>query len=469
MASEENSNSVILYSSKAHVFQIDPPFDTTEKRTWVPKGEHAISISFVASIISQNSSNEPVRRELKIIGTDDNGETVLDAVILAKTTFIKRTVKFGQWEDHTHIVYGLGFNSENELTEFAETFQQLQRDILSPPSRPQPQHQQVHPMSAGDLQSQMMSQNDRAARTQQVNNNNNQSETNGRHLAGSANNNNNLQQQYSNTLAHPGHQHQQMKRQQQQQQQQPFMGSNGNTSVNNGNSGDISASGYSRSQSMLGLQAKAINNNNNNSVGNDASFARKPSPDNDNSLMSHPDWPSREQLRYENERLKQALEESSKNSGIWHNELLNLRTNNVKLTQALQESKAHVEEWERELLNLRDENKELKMQIMAAESGNNQDTDNQKSLLKYKTYINEVQCQLKKKENEIDELQKHMQELELRANGSAQNGQTDESQNAINANQKKKLDIINAKLEAKVNELSRVQKDFEQLVYELNQ
>lgn len=460
-----SGNYVNLYSSKAHVFTIPHITITDTKINWIPKGDQAIPISFVTSIIGHEvSANELSKRELKIIGTGTNGETVLDATILPKTTFTKRSQKFGQWSDHTGAVYGLGFNSEAELLEFVDTFQRLQRDILAPPSNNphQPQHHGV--VSSGNLQSQMAPQR-QGWNQQQQNLNNNVSETNGRYNQtgkGSSSSINNTQQ-YSNTLSHPGHQ--QVKRQQQQELNNNQ--SNGDISLNNNGSGDNNLAGYPRSQSMFGIQSRTNNNSANND--NNNSLTAGASPEAENSPVSQTEWQIREQLKYENERLKQALEQSAKNAGIWNNELLNLRTNNVKLTQALQESKAHVEEWERELLSLRDENKELKLRVLALESADDPEkaAEYKKDLQKYKNYVDECQSELRRKENEIEELQRSMEELEVKAQASSQNGETDGNP-PVGSQNLQMIDIINAKLSAKLKELVGIQKEFSQIVEKLH-
>ncbi|XP_046972767.1 homer protein homolog 2 isoform X2 [Vanessa cardui] len=65
---------------------------------------------------------------------------------------------------------------------------------------------------------------------------------------------------------------------------------------------------------------------------------------------------SAEQLmRYENDRLKLALAQSSANAKKWEVELATLKSNNLRLTAALQESTANVDEWKRQLHQYREE------------------------------------------------------------------------------------------------------------------
>lgn len=466
LSHRRNDNLVNMYSSRAHVFQINE-----HKNKWIDKAEQAIPISLVAKLANDESiqtGEQPNKRELKLIANNDYGETVLDVNILAKTAFTKRSQKFGQWVDLTdsdQTIYGLGFNSEAELDEFAETFQQLQRDTFSHPSFSQSHNQ---PLSTGSLHStQPISQQaERSANwNQQQQLVNSVSETNGRFSAGKGGIQN--MQQYSNTLSHPSHHQAQIRRQQ--QQAQTAISNNGNLSISN-NIGENAASvagntiGYPRSRSTLGLESKT-DYNNNNSNNSSTKTAGKTSPGTEITNRSQNEWQIIERLRYENERLERALEESSKNSDIWHNELANLRTNNMKLTQALQESKSHVEEWERELLSLRGENKELKLQVSALESLSDPEKSNEykNDLQKYQNYVDEFQSELRKKENEIEELQKSMQELEIRAAGSSTNGHFNDV-SPIDAQKRQELEVIYAKFKSKLRGLIDVEKELEDFV-----
>lgn len=454
MSHRRSDNLVNMYSFRAHVFQINE-----NQKGWIDKAEQAIPISLAATVVNDDSdqaNEQSARRELRLIANNYNGETVLDVNMLAKTEFNKRSQKFGQWvhyTDHDQTVYGLGFNSEAELDRFAETFQQLQRDIFTNPSFSQSPNQ---PVSTSSLHlTQPTSQlADRSANWNQQQANN-VSETNGRFSAGKGGAQ--TMQQYSNTLSHPGHHQAQIRRQQQQAQ------NNGdpNISNNNGENETSDNLSYPRSRSTLGLESKPDYNNNN----NNSKTAGKISPGTEITAISQNEWQIIEQLKYENERLKQALEESSKNAGIWHNELANLRTNNIKLTQALQESKSHVEEWERELLSLRGENKELKLQVSALESTSDPEKsiEYKNDLQKYKSYVDEFQNELRKKDNEIEDLQKSIQELEIHAASSSINGHLDDF-SPMDAQKRQELEIIHAKFKSKLRGLIDVEKELESFV-----
>jgi len=65
-------------------------------------------------------------------------------------------------------------------------------------------------------------------------------------------------------------------------------------------------------------------------------------------------------LKFENEKLKVALSQSSTNAKKWEQELINLKTNNQRLTAALQESSTNVDEWRKQLSAYKEENSRLK-------------------------------------------------------------------------------------------------------------
>ncbi|CAN7985622.1 unnamed protein product, partial [Ixodes hexagonus] len=98
---------------------------------------------------------------------------------------------------------------------------------------------------------------------------------------------------------------------------------------------------HQRSQSLSGLQASSPKHQ-----------ARGAGPD----KASLPQSTAEAQLRYENDRLKLALAQSSANAKKWEVELQTLKNNNARLTCALQESTSNVEEWKRQLQALKEEN-----------------------------------------------------------------------------------------------------------------
>lgn len=101
-----------IFSTKAHVFQIDP--DT--KKKWVPSSTQAVSVAFY------HDSNRQIYRIISIEGT----KILINSTIVPGMNFTKTSQKFGQWSDLTaKTVYGLGFSNEQDLAKFIETFDEM--------------------------------------------------------------------------------------------------------------------------------------------------------------------------------------------------------------------------------------------------------------------------------------------------------------------------------------------------------
>ena len=111
------------------------------------------------------------------------------------------------------------------------------------------------------------------------------------------------------------------------------------------------------------------------------------------------------QLKYENDRLKLALAQSSANAKKWEVELQTLKNNNVRLTSALQESTSNVEEWKRQLQSYKEENARLKMSLMEAEAGRgNCDLDAVAELRSLRSHLDDLEHQVEEKNDEIKRL-----------------------------------------------------------------
>ncbi|GCC18193.1 hypothetical protein chiPu_0020745 [Chiloscyllium punctatum] len=101
-----------IFSARAHVFQIDP----ATKRNWIPASKHAVTVSFFYD------STRNVYRIISVGGT----KAIINSTITPNMSFTKTSQKFGQWADsRANTVYGLGFNSEQQLSQFAERFQEV--------------------------------------------------------------------------------------------------------------------------------------------------------------------------------------------------------------------------------------------------------------------------------------------------------------------------------------------------------
>lgn len=96
------------------------------------------------------------------------------------------------------------------------------------------------------------------------------------------------------------------------------------------------------------------------------------------------------QLKYENDRLKLALAQSSANAKKWEVELSMLKTNNIRLTSALQESTANVDEWKRQLQMYKEENARIKAKYSDLESGKISEGNSEALKLRVEALENEL-------------------------------------------------------------------------------
>ncbi|MEE6487873.1 hypothetical protein FKM82_015067, partial [Ascaphus truei] len=101
-----------IFSTRAHVFQIDP----VTKKNWIPASKHAATVSYFYD------ATRNVYRVISVGGT----KAIINSTITPNMTFTKTSQKFGQWADsRANTVYGLGFASEQNLSQFAEKFQEV--------------------------------------------------------------------------------------------------------------------------------------------------------------------------------------------------------------------------------------------------------------------------------------------------------------------------------------------------------
>ncbi|PWA26832.1 hypothetical protein CCH79_00001163 [Gambusia affinis] len=92
-----------IFSTRAHVFQIDP----STKKNWVPTSKHAVTVSYFF---------DSTRNVYRIISLDGS-KAIINSTITPNMTFTKTSQKFGQWADsRANTVYGLGFSSESHLS-----------------------------------------------------------------------------------------------------------------------------------------------------------------------------------------------------------------------------------------------------------------------------------------------------------------------------------------------------------------
>nr|XP_056721657.1 homer protein homolog 2 [Euleptes europaea] len=101
-----------IFTTRAHVFQIDP----ATKKNWVPASKQAVTVSYFY---------DSTRNSYRIISVD-GAKVIINSTITPNMTFTKTSQKFGQWADsRANTVFGLGFSSEQQLSKFAEKFQEV--------------------------------------------------------------------------------------------------------------------------------------------------------------------------------------------------------------------------------------------------------------------------------------------------------------------------------------------------------
>ncbi|KAK3549259.1 hypothetical protein QTP70_034288, partial [Hemibagrus guttatus] len=101
-----------IFTTRAHVFQIDP----TTKKNWVPASKQAVTVSYFY---------DSTRNSYRIISVDGS-KVIINSTITPNMAFTKTSQKFGQWADsRANTVFGLGFATEQQLSKFAEKFQEV--------------------------------------------------------------------------------------------------------------------------------------------------------------------------------------------------------------------------------------------------------------------------------------------------------------------------------------------------------
>ncbi|XP_065291425.1 homer protein homolog 2 isoform X1 [Dermacentor albipictus] len=277
-----------IFSTKAHVFHIDPK----TKRSWIPASSQAVSVSFFYD------SSRNLYRIISVEGT----KAVINSTITPNMTFTKTSQKFGQWSDiRANTVYGLGFGSEPDLNKFIEKFQEVKE--------------------ATRLAAQKAGNNGVAA-------------------------------------VRP-----------------PEGGEAGG--------GDPTALHSGGSPKHQQAAAKA----------------------------SLPQTTAEAQLRYENDRLKLALAQSSANAKKWEVELQTLKNNNGRLTCALQESTANVEEWKRQLQALKEENATIRGRMLDLEAGSAPDAQElRRELATLRSRAELLDREHKQKDKELEALKRKLED-----------------------------------------------------------
>ncbi|XP_075986299.1 homer protein isoform X3 [Anticarsia gemmatalis] len=241
-------------------------------------------------------SSRNLYRIISVEGT----KAVINSTITANMTFTKTSQKFGQWSDvRANTVYGLGFASEPELGKFIEKFQEVKEAI------------QAQQCGGGGGKS--VTNGNSGAATPVA------SATASPLLAGRATG---AEEPPPVAAVSPA---------------QPKVPEPEEMAV------------HQRAHSVSSsLQVTS-------GYGTVSRAPRGPLASAGAPVEPPPAESTEQQLRYENDRLKLALAQSSANAKKWEVELATLKSNNLRLTAALQESTANVDEWKRQLHQYREE------------------------------------------------------------------------------------------------------------------
>ncbi|XP_059081206.1 homer protein homolog 2-like isoform X1 [Tigriopus californicus] len=391
--SEVRTGEQPIFTCKAHVFHIDPK----TKRSWISASSSAVNVSFFYD------SSRGLYRIISVEGT----KAVINSTITPNMTFTKTSQKFGQWSDvRANTVYGLGFSSESELNKFIEKFNEVKEatrntpvaSAASAPGVPKPNGTTPTSVNSSSANaSPIVSRNKGDYAT-------------------------------DNQAGPPG----------------PTDMLTNQNEIQNSNilKTQISAPNvHGRSPSLSGMQP-----------GHDSPKKSVM----DKAQAPNPPLSGEAQLKYENDRLKLALAQSSANAKKWEVELSTLKNNNARLTSALQESTANVEEWKRQLHSYKEENTRLKVGLIELEAGRgNCDFNVMGELRNLKSRIDELEGDLRDRDEEVKVLKdQSMMQGQNQTNGGgggSEDGETIKALQMENDNLKKTLDKIQSQLDTSLD------------------
>jgi len=315
-------------------------------------------------------------------------KAVINSTITPNMTFTKTSQKFGQWSDiRANTVYGLGFGSEVELNKFIEKFYEV-KEATRTATKPN-----------GTTPTTSASASPVAARAA-------------------------AQKGGGGGGAGPG-----------------------------GGGGDAMDGGPAGPGAPAGGGNEAYNSSTSLQQGQQPpqDSPKKSIQDLNKGPPPNPPLSGEAQLKYENDRLKLALAQSSANAKKWEVELSTLKNNNARLTSALQESTANVEEWKRQLHSYKEDNTKLKMGLIELEAGRgNCDFNALSELRSLKARIEELESEIKEKDEEVKTLKESSSQ-------KLTNGGTEDSSEAVKGLQsendalKKTLDKVQSQLDTSLD------------------
>lgn len=173
------------------------------------------------------------------------------------------------------------------------------------------------------------------------------------------------------------------------------------------------------------------------------------------------------QLKYENDRLKMALAQSSANAKKWETELQTLKNNNARLTAALQESTTNVEEWKKQLNAYKEENIKLRKKVQELESSD-QGSDRYNVLQQEKLTLDGRVIQLESMIKQKDEDNTYLRQVNVELTNQKQTLQA-ENETMQTRNQELLLQMSEAVLdENRMKQLNEIQQELTTKTSEIN-
>ncbi|XP_059487521.1 homer protein homolog 2 isoform X2 [Neocloeon triangulifer] len=426
-----------IFTCKAHVFHIDPK----TKRSWIPASSSAVSVSFFYD------STRSLYRIISVEGT----KAVINSTITPNMTFTKTSQKFGQWSDvRANTVYGLGFSSEAELNKFIEKFQDVKEATRQAAAKATTNGTatQATPVSSANA-SPITARSGR-----------------GTGAPGNASPNpmgqTPLPDELVDTQGGPGI-----------PPGGPLPAPMG--LANNDGTGTLLKSSLRNTSLSVQQVIPGDSPKHQPKVVGATLVDSKQSP-----AANFPPGSAEAQLKYENDRLKLALAQSSANAKKWEIELATLKNNNARLTSALQESTANVEEWKRQLQQYKEDNHTLKskyVELEAAKGSQEAAAELRKELQSLRTRVEALDLELQGKNEEVrrlnkqqgpdphsgksnDERMKALQEENITLQMALQNSQAQlETALMAQESQRRVLDTLNAQLAGRLQELAGIHRE----------
>ncbi|XP_071540651.1 uncharacterized protein [Panulirus ornatus] len=413
-----------IFSCKAHVFHIDPK----TKRSWIPASSSAVSVSFFYD------STRQLYRIISVEGT----KAVINSTITPNMMFTKTSQKFGQWSDmRANTVYGLGFSTEAELNKFIEKFQEVKEatrsgktngtisggggggvnvgagggsgvGAVSSSSGPAS-------ATASPLTSRAKIQQDSTGEVNTV--------TSGLdHLALANSNDINATLLKSSLVAH--------------QRSQSLSGSQASKQWHP--PPEMTSDMELISQ---GLRLQPAGESPKHKQGGGGGGGGGGGSDKVGTTGAGSNVDTQMQLKYENDRLKLALAQSSANAKKWEIELNSLKTTNARLTSALQESTANVEEWKKQLQTYKEENNRMKTRIHELDAGGRIGMGESEELVKE---VASLRARLESMEDEIRSREATIDELENQLQRARADDQRDKIQRLTDENEQLRMETARA-------------------------